>query len=365
MTGLRIAITADPYLPVPPVHYGGIERVIDLLARELASRGHEVTLIAHPDSRTAARLVPYGRPPHTGWRARTGELVDVGAALWSLRRDVDIVHSFGRLAALPPILPLRRLPKIQSYQRDGVPWTSVRRAITLAGSSLTFTGCSTSVYRDAPADPRIGGEWRTIFNGVDVQRYECRPRVDANAPLVFLGRFDPIKGAHHAIAIARLANRRLILAGTRLTEGPDAGYFDRAIAPHIDGDRVQYIGPVDDKAKNERLGEAAALLMPIEWEEPFGIVMAEAMACGTPVIAFARGSVPEVVRDGLNGFACRTVDEAAAAVARLDAIDRRAVRADCDARFSGRAIADEYERLYVDKLTSAGAAATRALGTAS
>jgi glycosyltransferase involved in cell wall biosynthesis len=360
---MRIVITADPYLPVPPTHYGGIERVIDLLARELTSRGHDVTLIAHPGSQTDARLVPYGRPPHTGWLARSLELVDVGSALWRLRNQVDVVHSFGRLAALPPVLPLRRLAKVQSYQRDGVPWRSVRRAVAIAGSSLAFTGCSSSVYRAAPPDARRRGEWRTIFNGVDVTRYVSVPSVDADSPLMFLGRFDPIKGAHHAIDIARLAGRRLVLAGTRVTDGPHAGYFNAAIAPHVDGHRVQFVGAVDDEAKNMWLGRAAALLMPIEWEEPFGIVMAEAMACGTPVIGFARGSVPEVVRDGVTGFVCRTVAEAAAAVARLPALDRRAARADCEARFSGRAIADEYERLYGELLTRVSAPAAHAVGT--
>lgn len=354
---LRIAITADPYLPVPPTHYGGIERVIDLVARELASRGHDVTLIAHPESRTAARLIAYGRPPHVGWRARAGELVDVGSALWRLRRDVDVVHSFGRLAALPPVLPLRRLPKIQSYQRDGVSWPNVRRAVALAGSSIVFTGCSTSVYRGAPADPRAGGEWRTIFNGVDVRRYTARASVASDAPLMFLGRIEPIKGAHHAIAIARAAGRRLILAGTRPADPLAAEYFESQIAPQIDGGCVQYVGPVDDAAKNEWLGRAAALLMPIDWEEPFGIVMAEAFACGTPVIAFARGSVPEVVRDGVNGFVCRTVEQAADAVAVLGRIDRAAVRADCEARFSGRAVTDQYEALYLEMLSRTHAAA--------
>ncbi len=363
MSRMRIAVTADPYLPVPPTHYGGIERVIDLLVGELAGRGHEVSLIAHPDSRTSARLIPYGRPPHVGWSARVVELAQVGAALWTLRHEVDVIHSFGRLAALLPVLPMRRLPKIQSYQRDGVPWASVHRARRLAGSSLAFTGCSTSVYRAAPGDESAAGRWRTIFNGVDIARYGCRSAVRPDAPLMFLGRLDPIKGAHHAIAIARASGRRLTIAGNQVTAGPDTGYFAARIAPHLDGDRVRYVGPVDDAAKDVLLGESAALLMPIEWEEPFGIVMAEACACGTPVIAFARGSVPEVVRDGVNGFTCRTVEEAVAAVAALPAIDRARVRADCEARFSALVIVDQYERLYESMIESVRAPLARRVRT--
>jgi len=354
---MRVLITADPYIPVPPVHYGGIERVIDVLVGELVRRGHDVTLVAHPGSRTPARLVPYGEPPHVGYRIRTKELVQVGSALWRERRDVDVVHSFGRLAALLPILPRRQLPKIQSYQRDGVPWTSVSHAVRLAGSSLVFTGCSSSVFRHRSADASRGGEWRTVFNCVDLATYAPRLSVAPDAPLVFLGRLDPIKGAHDAIAIARGAGRRLVIAGNRVTDGPDAGYFDAQIAPHVDGVSVRYVGPVDDAQKNRLLGEAAALLMPIAWEEPFGIVMAEAFACGTPVIAFARGSVPEVVRAGINGFTCRSVEEATAAVGLLAGLDRAAVRADCEARFAGPVVADAYESIYHELLDRTGSAA--------
>ena len=351
---MRILITADPYIPVPPVHYGGIERVIDVLVGELVRRGHDVTLVAHPGSRTAAHLVPWRAAPHRIPHP-CEELVQVGSALWSHRGEADVVHSFGRLAALLPILPRRQLPKIQSYQRDGVPWRSVERAIRLAGSSLVFTGCSSSVYRSR-AHGGGGGEWRTIFNCVDITTYTPRLSVAPDAPLVFLGRLDPIKGAHDAITIARGAGRRLVIAGNRVMEGPDAGYFDERIAPHVDGVHVSYAGPVDDAQKNQLLGEAAALLMPIGWEEPFGIVMAEACACGTPVIAFARGSGPEVVRNGVNGLACATVDEAIASVGSLDRIDRRAVRADCEARFAGSVIADAYESLYRELIDRAGSA---------
>ena len=338
---LHIAITADPYLPVPPRLYGGIERVLDFLVRGLAARGHHVTLFAHPDSDVPATLVPYGAPPHFTAGARRRELWQVGSQLWNRRHQFDIVHSFGRLAALTPVLALRGLPKIQSYQRDGIPWRSIRTARRVARTSIQFTACSSNVYRDAPA----GDAWHTIFNGVDLAKYTYRADVGGDAPLAFLGRLEPIKGAHNAIAIAKASGRRLILAGNQAPRYKE--YFDAEIASHIDGDRVQYLGPVDDAAKNALLSTSAALLMPIEWEEPFGIVMAEAMACGTPVIGFARGSVGEVVRNGVNGYACRGISDAIWAVDRIGALDRQAVRQDCERRFSSTVVVDQYEKLYV------------------
>lgn len=341
---LHIAITADPYLPVPPRLYGGIERVLDFLVRGLTGRGHKVTLFAHPESEVPATLVPYGSPPHFSKAARAKELWQVGAELWRKRNEFDLIHSFGRLAALAPVLPLR-VPKIQSYQRDGIAWKSIRTATRLARTSIRFTACSSNVYRALPAGGSFG-QWHTVFNGVDLAKYTFRREVLDDAPLVFLGRLEPVKGAHNAIAIAKAAGRRLVLAGNRVAESIE--YFESRIAPHIDGDRVQYAGPVDDAAKNALLSSSAALLMPIEWEEPFGIVMAEAMACGTPVIGFGRGSVNEVVRDGINGYVCGGNAEAASAVERLGAIDRPAVRQDCERRFSSTVVVDAYERLYVD-----------------
>jgi glycosyltransferase involved in cell wall biosynthesis len=355
---LRVGITVDPYLPVPPTLYGGIERVVDFLVRRLVDRGHEVVLFAHPESRTPARLVPYGVPPHVSRAARARELVQLGGALLRHAARLDVVHSFGRLAALVPCLALRALPKIQSYQRGFVPWRSVAIAERLAGRSLIFTGCSTSVYADRPATG--GGEWRTVFNGVDVEKYAFTPSVAADAPLTFLGRLERIKGAHNAIAIARAAGRRLVIAGNRVDATDDAGYFEKEIAPHLDGEAVRYVGPVNDAQKSELLGSSAAFLMPIEWEEPFGIVMAEALACGTPVIGFRRGSVPEVVRDGVNGVCCDTVEEAARAVDRVAAIDRAAVRRDCVARFGDAVIAQQYETLYRELGAGVRAAARRA-----
>ena len=349
---MHIALTVDPYIPVPPIHYGGIERIVDLLVKGLTERGHDIMLFAHPSSTVTCPLRPYGVPPHEGFKARMAELSQVGTALFHLRRKVDIIHSFGRLAALIPVLPLKHLKKIQSYQRDQIPWTSVRMAATLAENSITFTACGTHMYQRFLGRESGASKWLTICNGVNLKTYTFAASVPADAPLVFLGRLTRVKGAHRAIQIARSAGRKLIIAGNRVESGADAAYFNNVIAPAIDNEQVVYIGTVDDVRKNQLLGSAAGLLMPVEWDEPFGIVMAEALACGTPVIGFRRGSIPEVVQDGANGFICDSHDEAVQAVARLDQIDRQRVREDCEARFGAAAIVDAYEQLYVEMLGS-------------
>jgi glycosyltransferase involved in cell wall biosynthesis len=344
MKSLNIAVTVDPMLPVPPIQYGGIERVVEFVVNGLVERGHNVTLYAHPDSHTKAKLISYGVPPHFSKSARIEELWQIGSKLSREVRQLDAILSWGRLAALLPVLPNHRVAKVQRYCRDGVPWRSVRIASALAGSSIAFAGASSSVYSLMPRSEGYG-RWIPVHDGVDVSKYRPMADVPADAPLAFLGRIERFKGAHNAIEIARRSSRRLIIAGNKVTSGPDGNYFEEAVAPHIDGDQISFIGPVDDAGKSELLGKCAAFLMPIEWEEPFGIVMAEAMACGTPVIAFNRGSVPEVVRDGINGFRCQGVDDAVAAVAKIGQIDRSAVRADCEKRFSSDVITGEYESL--------------------
>lgn len=342
---LRIAVTVDPYIPVPPTYYGGIERMVDLVARGLAERGHQITLFAHPESRTAGTLVPYGAPPHFARKNRLVELWQVGMGLWQRRQAVDVVLSWGRLAALLPILPLRLLPKIQRYCRPEVPWTSVECAARLAGRSIRFTAPTRQVYASPSRPARARSRWSTIHDGVDIGKYHFVGAVPSDAPLIFLGRLEPAKGVHHAIAIARVAGRALIIAGNHDDRPGGVEYFEREIAPHVDGHGVRCVRAVDDRQKNALLGGAAALLFPSTVNETFGIVMAEAMACGTPVIGFDRGSVREVINDGVTGFVCRGVDDAAAAVARLGSINRAAVRADCEARFSDRVMVDAYETL--------------------
>jgi glycosyltransferase involved in cell wall biosynthesis len=204
------------------------------------------------------------------------------------------------------------------------------------------------------------GQWVTVPNGVDLSLYTMTTVVDTDAPLIFLGRLERIKGVHTAIEIARRANRRLVIAGNRVESRDGTEYFESEVRPHLDDRRVTYVGPVDDAMKNRLLGGAAALLMPIEWEEPFGIVMVEAMACGTPVIGFARGSVPEVVDDGRTGVVVKSAEAAVLALDRVTSLDRRLVRARCEERFGYTAIADRYEQLYFERANHLGQRLRRA-----
>jgi glycosyltransferase involved in cell wall biosynthesis len=342
---MRIALTADPELPVPPELYGGIERIIDTLVRGLIARGHEVTLFAHPASQTPCDLVPYVALNGNSKKALLDNLRLVSTRI--PKGEYDLVHSFGRLAYLLPILP-SSLPKLMSYQRSITP-RSVFWSERLARGSLHFAGCSKRLIKDFAGREN----WHVVYNGVPLSTYAFQRSVNAEAPLVFLGRIEEIKGPQMAIEIARQTGRRLVLAGNVPNEPKHRAFFENEIAPHIDGRQVEYAGPVNNEQKNKLLGEAAALLMPILWEEPFGIVMAEALACGTPVIGLRRGSVPEVVEDGVNGFVCDSIDDMVVAVGRLTEVDRQVCRDVMEEKFSDRAMTDSYEELYRGMINAA------------
>jgi len=254
------------------------------------------------------------------------------------RNRVDIVHSFSRIAYLTPILPMS-LPKLMTYQREISPRT-VRLGHRLSHGTLAFTAISEWMMQHA----KHIGRWAMIPNGVPLDTYTYRPAVAPDAPLVFLGRIEEIKGPHLAIEIARRTGRRLIIAGNIPDE--KRAWVEVHVMPHVDGDRVRYVGPVDDKQKNDLLGKAAAFLMPILWEEPFGIVMAEAMACGTPVLGLSRGAVPEVVENGLTGFVERDIDGLVAAVGHLPSLHRSACRARVEKLYSDEAVVNAYEACY-------------------
>jgi glycosyltransferase involved in cell wall biosynthesis len=339
---MRVLLIMDPLIPVPPEHYGGIERVIADVAEGLRQGGHDVTLWAAPGSRIAGRVAPFGRAGEwTRW-SNLRNTATITTRLLRGRGQVDVVHNFGRLAYLSAVLPLQ-LPKIQTYMRP-VNARNMQRARILGARRLCFTAVSAAI-RDTGAVG--GGTWRVIYNCASPGRFDFRDPGDPDrAPLVFLGRLERCKGAHTAIAVARRLDRDLIIAGNISTLPHEREYFERELRPAIDGRRVRYVGVVNDAEKNRLLGAAAAMLMPIEWEEPFPVVLPESLLCGTPVIAFKRGGVPEGIAHGRTGFLCDSVDGMVAAVRRLSTLDRAECRREAERRFSIQTIAADYESLY-------------------
>jgi len=339
---MRVLVTADPELPVPPPLYGGIERIVDWLVRELVGFGHDVTLVANAESSVpGVTLRPW---PEVSSR---GGVRSLRNALHLRRVVADsrpaVVHSFSRLAYLAPLAG-HSVPRIMSFQRLPTPRT-VAWSAKLARGRLVYTGCSEWI---CAVGRMAGGTWHAIPNGVETHRYQFSPGVAADAPLLFLSRLDRVKAPHLAIEIAARAGRRLVLAGNVAERGPDREYFEREVKPRLEPGKAEWVGPVDDRQKNDLLGASAALLVPIQWDEPFGIVFAEALACGTPVLSCPRGALPEIVRNGREGFLDNSIEGLAAAVERLPEIPRAACRLRAESAFSSRVLAKRYSDLYAE-----------------
>jgi glycosyltransferase involved in cell wall biosynthesis len=346
---VRILLIMDPLIPVPPEHYGGIERVIADVADGLAQRGHELTLWAGPGSRIAGVTETFGRPGEwNGW-SNVRNVSTISARLLRDAHRFDVIHNFGRLAYLTVALSWRT-PKVQTYMRTVNP-ANMRKVHALGGRHVCFTAVSAAI-RDTGLPG--GGDWRVIYNCASPDTYAFQNHVDATrAPLVFLGRLERCKGAHTAIEVATRLGRELLIAGNVSTLPHEREYFEREVAPRIDGRRIRYVGVVNDRQKNDLLGRCAAMLMPIEWEEPFPVVLPEALLCGAPVIAFRRGGVPEGIDHGRTGFLCDTVDDMVNAVNALPSIERAECRAEAERRFSTTSIVTEYETLYQGLRTAA------------
>jgi glycosyltransferase involved in cell wall biosynthesis len=337
---MQILLTVDPEIPVPPPLYGGIERIVDLLVTGLQARGHKVGLVAHPESTSpAAEFFP--------WKGkRSQDLFDTlqnTILLWSVVQQFqpDLVHSFSRILYLLPLLG-SQLPKVMSYQRYPTKRTTSWGA-NLAQGTLTFTGCSDYICGLGKAN---GGNWHTIYNCVELEKYQFQPTVAEDAPLVFLSRVERIKGAHTAIAAARKTGRRLIIAGNYATTGEAGEYWQEEILPYLGKDGIEYVGSVNDTQKNALLGQAAAMIVPIEWHEPFGIVFVESLACGTPVISCPLGALPEIVRPGIDGYLVNSMEETCTAIQNIANIDRQNCRQRVEQYFSASLIVEKYENLY-------------------
>lgn len=333
---LRIAISADPELPVPPELYGGIERMIDGLVRELVSRGHKVTLFAHPASTVPCTLV--GWPGASSW-SRRHTLANMTALARAVASgDFDLLHSFSRLAYLGPLLPWA-IPKLMTYQRP-ITRRTVQLSHALSRGSMQFSAIS--AWMQTPVADI--GRWHVVPNGVCLSTFPFVADPGPDAPLVFLGRLEEIKGPHLAIEAAKRSGLPLVLAGNVAPE--HQRWVEEHVFSQLDPPQIRYVGPVNDAQKAALLGSSRALLMPILWDEPFGIVMAEAMACGTPVLGLHRGAVPEVVEHGVTGFVAHTLPELIAQIPRLASLDRAASRRRVECSYSSAAMADGYLHVY-------------------
>ncbi len=330
---MKIAMLAPISWRTPPRHYGPWELVTSLLTEALVARGVDVTLFATQDSWTAGTLAgvcpaPYSEDPSID--AKVWELLHV-AHVFERAGEFNLIHNqadfvplgFSRLIDTPVVTTIhgfsspRILPAFETYQ-DRVHYVAISDADRAPG--LRYAA--------------------TIHHGIPIEQFPFDPF--GSDDLLFFGRIHPDKGAAEAIAAAARAGRRLVMAGIV----QDQGYHDRAVAPAIDGDRVIYLGAVGGEVRTRTLGSALALLHLINFDEPFGLSVVEALACGTPVIACNRGSMPELVDHGITGFLVDSVDEAVAAIARIGEIDRAACRAAVIARFTVERMADRYLALY-------------------
>jgi len=343
---LRIAVLAPPWIPVPPGGYGGIEAVVELLCEGLMARGHDVTLFAAPGSRSTARvhaLLEDAHPDAIGSALHDSDHV---ACAWeeveqaaARGQPFHVVHDHSAFTALA-MADRVGVPVVHTihgaFDRD------TTRFYRRHGHKATLVAISRSQAASAPTGVRIAA---VVPNPVAVDRWALK--TDKEEYVLWIGRMAPVKGAHLAIEAARLAGRALVLAGPVQTGHEQ--YFREKIEPHIDGLRVRYVGEVGGAAKQRLYANARALLMPIRWPEPFGMVMLEALASGTPVIAFPEGAATEIVIDGENGMLVSDESEMARAIDQMGAIgaiDPARCRASVAERYDIAVTATGYERVY-------------------
>jgi glycosyltransferase involved in cell wall biosynthesis len=342
---MHIAQIGPLYESVPPKLYGGTERIVAHLCDALVELGHEVTLFATGDADTRARLMPVReRAIRLDPRPLKSDLAAHMTMLDEVRRrskQFDILHFHTDLI---------HFPMFEAHAYKSV--TTLHGRLDLVDLPDVFVRwpqyglVSISDYQRRPL---AAANWlATALHGVAPSLYQppVRPRGDY---LAFLGRISPEKQPDVAIQIARRAGMPLKIAAK--VDAADKAYFESAVKPLLTTPDVEFIGEIGDGDKSEFLGNARAFLFPIDWPEPFGLVMIEAMACGTPVIAWNRGSVPEVLEDGVTGFIVNSEEEALAALARVDTLDRARIRAEFERRFSSLSMARAYVEVYTQLLT--------------
>jgi glycosyltransferase involved in cell wall biosynthesis len=344
---LRIAMLAPPWIPVPAPAYGGIEEVVRLLCEGLADRGHHVTLFAPPGSDSRAEVVTVLETSHPDEIEKAQFEADHVARVFSAidaaaerGEPYDVIHDHVGHTALAMA---DRVGAPLVHTLHGPFTEDACRFYARHGAKACIVAISQAQLDDAPKE--MGGG-RVVHNPIDCAEWPFRAEKDDG--LLWIGRMSPDKGPDRAITAAREAGVPLVLAGP-VQPGQEA-YFAEQVEPAL-GDGVEYVGEADAERKRELYGRARALLMPIRWPEPFGLVMVEALACGTPVIAFPEGSAPEVVEDGVTGFVVEDEHAMAAAVGRLGEIDPATCREQCHQRFGVPAVVRAYEEVYRSAMT--------------
>ncbi|HEX7045017.1 MAG TPA: glycosyltransferase family 4 protein [Burkholderiales bacterium] len=335
---MKIAQVAPLYESVPPKLYGGTERVVSYLTEELVRQGHEVTLFAAGDSSTCARLESVAARALRLDRHCVDPLAHHVLLLDRVidaADEFDIIHFHTDYLHFPVTRWLRVAHVTTLHGRLDIP--------DLKPLYKRFAGVPVISISNAQRKPLAFANWvATVYHGLPEEQYVFQPK--PGKYLAFLGRISPEKRPDRAIEIARRAGIPLKIAAK--VDKADRAYFEARIKPLLDGPGVEYIGEIGEHEKSEFLGNACALLFPIDWPEPFGLVMIEALACGTPVIAWPHGSVPEVLRDGETGFLVQSIEEAVAAVARLDRLSRVHCRQVFERRFSVRRMVRDYLEAY-------------------
>ncbi|HBT93790.1 MAG TPA: hypothetical protein DEB23_05975 [Chitinophagaceae bacterium] len=332
----------DPGILVPPKGYGGHERLVYMFAKAYAKLGHEVHLLVTRGSAVEGCTVHgYGKegfPP-----SKIDALLAIPKAwwfIWKNRNSFDLIHNFGRLAYLLPVLNLR-VKKIMTYGRE-ISKRNILLINKLKNKNLVFTGCSSNLVSRG----NVAGRWETVYNAIDFSKYTLVEKVADDAPLMFLGRIERVKGCHTAIRIAIETGNILMIGGNISPLDDEKKYFEEEIRPFIDGKQIVFLGPLNDEQKSNYLGQSKALLFPIEWQEPFGMVMVEAMACGTPVIAFRNGSVQEVVSHGKTGFVVDKYELMIKSISSIEKLDRGEIRLVSEKKFCVQLLATEYLNLF-------------------
>jgi glycosyltransferase involved in cell wall biosynthesis len=356
-SSLRVAMLAPPWIAVPPPGYGGIESVVAVLTEALVAAGHDVTLLAAPGSRSSARvctLLERSYPNAIERALHEADHVARAFALIDEAREIgepfDVVHDHSGFVAFAMA---DRLATPLLHTLHG-PFDDDTAAFYGAHADKGHVAAlSHAQLEAAPENLRTVG---VIPNPIDVNTWPLGYRKEPY--LLWIGRMTEEKGPHIAIEVARRCGMRLVLAG--VVQPTQERFFAEHVEPHLDGDRIRFAGEVDEGEKRRLYASAAALLMPIRWPEPFGMVMVEAMVCGTPVLAFARGAAQELVIDGLTGFLVDDAQQMAEAVGRLGELDaaacREAIAACCDAPV----VATQYEAAYRTVATAARCSPTHA-----